>query len=138
MKKKMLRNGVVAALGATMLAVGTTGIVSANNHSDSSFEFNLSPFEGSSYSSARLKTDKSRSYARVTQIGKGKAHVWTERANGASINTGSYDLKQGQSVKIYNRAYEMYGRTNIMLGVHTASINYVRIHVKGLWSPDSI
>ena len=35
-------------------------------------------------------------------------------------------------------AYEMYGRTNIMLGVHTASINYVRIHVKGLWSPDSI
>lgn len=138
MKKKMLKNGIVAALGATMLAVGTTGIVSANNHSDSGFEFNLSPFQNSSYTSARRKTDKSRSYARVTQIGKGKAHVWTIRANGSDIHTGSYDVKQGQSVKIYNRAYEMYGRTNIKLGVHTSSINYVHVHVKGLWSPDSI
>ncbi|MBP2058369.1 hypothetical protein J2Z60_001548 [Lactobacillus colini] len=138
MKRKTLKSGLVAALGTAMLAVGTTGIASANNHSDSLFDFTLGRFQTSSFSAPRLKTDKSRSYAKVTEIGVGQAHIWTIRANGASIDTGSVDLGQGESAKIYNRAYEMYGRTNIELGVHARDWRAVRVHVRGLWSPDSV
>ena len=120
------------------LFIGGSGLVLANNHGDTSWNVVLPAFQKSVYTGSRLKTDKTRSYAKLTQIGQGKVHVWTEKANGAAIDTGSYDLKQGQSVKIYNRAYEMYGRVNIKLGMHNAYFTYVSVHAKGVWSPDSI
>lgn len=152
MKKRFL----FSSLAGVMLVAGSSGLVLAdveesndnsdfdtsdllrNNHSDSTWDFNLPRWNQVAKTNSRLKTDKSRSYAKATAIGKGNIIAWTERANGGDINTGSYTLKQGQSVKIYNRAYEMYGRTNILLGVKTAGYEAVQVHSSGKWSPDSI
>lgn len=136
--KSHLKKFLLGFVATAMVAVGSAGMVSANNHSDTAFDYNLPKFQRSDFTNSRQKQDKSRSYAKVTEIGEGKLHVWTVRANGASVATGSADLGQGQSAKIYNRAYEMYGRTNIMLGMHTTNFELVSVHVRGVWSPDSI
>lgn len=138
MKKKMLKNGVVAAVGATMLAVGTTGIVSANNHGDSSWDAILPRNGGNYYTSARVKTDKTRSYVRVKQVGKGHVNVWAQKSDGVEISNPKYKLGPGQSVKMYNRAYEVYGRVKIRLAVESAEKYWVHVHASGVWSPDSV
>ncbi|MBA1394260.1 hypothetical protein EQ500_10375, partial [Lactobacillus sp. XV13L] len=136
----MKKRFILSALAGVMLSIGSSGLVLAdenedtgnleedtsellrNNHTDSNWDFNLPRLQGNMYTNSRMKKDKSRSYAKATAIGKGKIAVWTERANGGNINTSEYILKQGQSAKIYNRAYEMYGKTNIKLGVKTAGL----------------
>ncbi|WP_412989255.1 hypothetical protein ACLJJ6_09740 [Pediococcus siamensis] len=123
---------------AVLMGSGLAGTALANNHSDSKWNVTLPSFNRNVYTTSRLKTDKSRSYAKLNQIGVGKANVWALKANGAKISNPKYPLKQGQSVKMYNRAYEEYGRVNIKLAIEERTTKPVRVHAKGVWSPDSI
>lgn len=128
---------VIAAL--SLVTVGSAGLVHAsNNHTDTSWDAILPRNGGNYYTGARNKTDKSRTYVRVNEVGKGMVNVWAQKSDGVEIGNPKYSLKAGQYQLMYNRAYEIYGKTKIRLAIESREGYVVHVHASGVWSPDSV
>ncbi|MBC6148893.1 DUF2712 domain-containing protein [Listeria innocua] len=135
MKKKLV---VLGLAGAIFLS--GTGIlnVSAANYTDTKFSFKLGRLGGNDYSGARQKQNTTSSYVKLNSIGKGTMDAWIIKSNGAGVRSKYVTVKQGDSKKIANYAYEDYGKCNVKLAAETSKTQLVRVTATGLWSPDSI
>ena len=129
---------ILAALAVGMISLGSVGIVNANNHTDTSWDIILPRYRGNAYTNPRLKTDKSRTYVKCSQVGKGHINVWAQKSDGVEISNPKYQLGPNQSVRMYNRAYEIYGRVKIRLAIESQEGYFVHVHANGKWSPDSV
>lgn len=75
---------------------------------------------------------------RVNEVGKGMVNVWAQKSDGVEIGNPKYSLKAGQYQLMYNRAYEIYGKTKIRLAIESREGYVVHVHASGVWSPDSV
>ncbi|ECL7818007.1 TPA: DUF2712 domain-containing protein [Listeria innocua] len=135
MKKKLV---VLGLAGAVFLSGMGILNVSAANYTDTKFSFNLGRFGGNDYSGARQKQNTTSSYVKLNSIGKGTMDAWIIKSNGAGVRSRYVTVKQGDSKKIANYAYEDYGKCNVKLAAETSKTQVVRVTATGLWSPDSI
>ena len=115
-----------------------SGVVFANNHSDTGWSATLPRFQGNYYTGARKKTDTSSGWVTLGAIGKGGINAWMQLANGTEVNSPKRNLHVGQGRYISNYAYEWYGATNVRMAIESDYVNVVRINASGVWSPDSI
>lgn len=126
------------AVIASVFAFATPAL--ANNHGDTIFDVNLTLFNGIEKTPNRQKQDASSSYMLVQQkSGGGPFWLWIERAFGDK-NVGSSvatkDLYQPAFISQY--AYEWFGRVQVVGCMQNSSTHFSNIHVRGVWSPDSV
>lgn len=133
-----MKNKIVKSLLIIFCLLGLVGtsLISANNHSDTGFHFNLRG-EKPQYTYSRPKTDASSSYASVLSLYKvSSVTCFIVGPNGQNVNSAYIGLGAGQSSYISQYVNEM-GYTSCKLGVK----NSYRINsstATGVWSPDSI
>ncbi|MGX7145191.1 DUF2712 domain-containing protein [Facklamia languida] len=133
MKNKLIKSLLIII---SLLGLGATSSVSANNHSDTGFHFDLIG-KTPKYTYTRPKTDATSSYVKVLSLHKVSAVTcFMVGPSGQNVNSVYVNLGAGQSSYISQYINEM-GYTSCKLGVKNAYwVN--RSTVTGVWSPDSI
>lgn len=133
MKNKLIKSLLIII---SLLGLGATSSVSANNHSDTGFHFDLIGMTPK-YTYTRPKTDASSSYAKVLSLRKIDAVTcFMVGPSGQNVNSAYVNLGAGQSSYISQYINEM-GYTSCKLGVKNSYWVYEST-VTGVWSPDSI
>ena len=133
MKNKLIKSLLIII---SLLGLGATSSVSANNHSDTGFHFDLIGMTPK-YTYTRPKTDASSSYVKVLSLYKGSAVTcFMVGPSGQNVNSAYVNLGAGQSSYISQYINEM-GYTSCKLGVKNSYWVYEST-VTGVWSPDSI
>ncbi|EGN0243698.1 DUF2712 domain-containing protein [Listeria monocytogenes] len=135
MKKKLVVLGLAGAIFLSGMGILN---VSAANYSVTKFSFTLGKLGANDYTGSRQKQNTTSSYVKLNSIGKGTMDTWLLKSNGASVRSKYVTVRQGESKKIANYAYEDYGKCNVKLAAETSKTQFVRVTATGLWSPDSI
>ena len=133
MKNKLIKSLLIII---SLLGLGATSSVSANNHSDTGFHFNL---RGTTpqYTYTRPKTDASSSYVKVLSLYNVSAVTcFMVGPSGQNVNSAYVSVGAGQRSYISQYINEM-GYTSCKLGVKNSYWVYEST-VTGVWSPDSI
>ncbi|WP_054744118.1 DUF2712 domain-containing protein [Cellulosilyticum ruminicola] len=133
--KKIVSSSIIIAGVASMLTVG----VNANNHSDSSFSFNLGLFKTSSTTTYRGKEDNTSAYINCTSVSTsdGEFDVYVLGPSGADRTWGTpKTVRQGTETYLENSVYESGERKAALKGVRESWRS--GFTASGLWSPDSI
>ncbi|EHR36780.1 DUF2712 domain-containing protein [Facklamia languida] len=133
MKNKLIKSLLIII---SLLGLGATSLVSANNHSDTGFHFALGGIKPQ-YTYSRPKTDATSSYVKVLSLHNiSTVTCFMVGPNGQNVNSAYVDIGAGQSSYISQYINEM-GYTSCKLGVKNPYwVN--KSTVSGVWSPDSI
>ncbi|MFN0603501.1 hypothetical protein [Facklamia hominis] len=137
-RKKIMKKGIIknAFLAVSLFGLLGTSMVSANNHQDTGFSFDLK-FRNTKYTEPRAKTDASSSYASITSLSNARSiNCFIVGPGGENVNSSTVVLAPGQADFIHQYTYEWNYRS-CKLGVRKNG-GWDNVHVTGVWSPDCI
>lgn len=134
MKKKIVLSVIVS-----VLLLGGSIPVLANNHTDTRWDFWLKIHQGNSYTPPRDKTDASSAYLQLTSLSRGTGVIgWLQMYNGEEIGSPKTFVKINNWKYVYNYAYERHGYSSVRMAIEAGEYYDVPVNAGGYWSPDSV